>query len=470
MSEASLFPLPPELISLFAPHLNQHSLAQCVRVCHDWRSIFEPFLWRNVDLTTVDDSSNNSVIASAFTRNRHYIRRLAVEDPKLVRFLALYQPPMRNLQSQDLNLIERAPSSISSLSAPGTTTSFGEAIAQTLGKAPMPTTLLTGYPNLESFSIGLKRWFNHIDRANAFHEIMATCSVRSLKSLTFHYIVHDGTPCRQRFPSEPINDHLLEFRQAVDRQQYLLPFIALRRLVIQSFEHHIIPTKLAFLAQCPNLERIEIDKPDFMMDDFVSALLEASLLSWKVLTLPYMFEFGLSSHESLQQKVHAFDAYKDHVEGVHDRTWAAGPRMEYLQMQIVGVPRPDVVCRDNGTPLSSWMFDDMDGRHRYDVQRWIYKQLGRMTGLTYLLLGMIDIDRENLDIFGIHDSFPFKSASLTEIEDELKQIGESCRLINYQCLEFSLESGLEFLGGLKELEVLDVKATAHRIGVAEWSG
>ena len=36
-----------------------------------------------------------------------------------------------------------------------------------------------------------------------------------------------------------------------------------------------------------------------------------------------------------------------------------------------------------------------------------------------------------------------------------------------ECLEFSLESGLEELAGLKELEVLDVNPLAHRIGVPE---
>ena len=37
----------------------------------------------------------------------------------------------------------------------------------------------------------------------------------------------------------------------------------------------------------------------------------------------------------------------------------------------------------------------------------------------------------------------------------------------YRPLEFSLESGLEMLEGLKEPRVLDVKSTAHRIRLAE---
>lgn len=68
------------------------------------------------------------------------------------------------------------------------------------------------------------------------------------------------------------------------------------------------------------------------------------------------------------------------------------------------------------------------------------------------------------------------------MEDELSELSAvrlAYKMVNYQCLEFSsesglgllsgltLESGLALLSGLKELRVLDVRKTAHNIGVEE---
>lgn len=51
-------------------------------------------------------------------------------------------------------------------------------------------------------------------------------------------------------------------------------------------------------------------------------------------------------------EIHAYDALMDQYDFDElDFTWALGSRMESLLMQIVGVPRPDVVCRGDGRPF-----------------------------------------------------------------------------------------------------------------------
>lgn len=58
------------------------------------------------------------------------------------------------------------------------------------------------------------------------------------------------------------------------------------------------------------------------------------------------------------------------------------------------------------------------------------------------------------------------SPGMSEVELEEALLGDYFTF-HYRCLEFSLASGLELLGGMEELRVLDVRSTAHRIKIAE---
>ncbi|KAF9281756.1 hypothetical protein BGZ88_011410 [Linnemannia elongata] len=272
-------------------------------------------------------------------------------------------------------------------------------------------------------------------------------------------------------------------------------------------------------AFCPNLVELVWTDNDYE-DEYIAVVLGSSRLGWRVLTAPWHVGFGplsceavMRSAETLEElkmsawgssssevrwrfyldmlcsarnlriltgldgqtrsmnestiEVHAEKAFKQHIESGGGRTWVLGSLMKHLGMQVIGVPRPDVVCRDNGTPLRSWMVDELDDSRRYEVQRWIYEQLGRMTGLEELVLGVVDICLEDVGDYMPEEDVNDEGISLTKLEDDMEEDGWLNRLINYQSLEFSLESGLELLSGLKVLELLDVKSTAHRIGVEE---
>lgn len=126
--------------------------------------------------------------------------------------------------------------------------------------------------------------------------------------------------------------------------------------------------------------------------------------------------------------------------------------LESFSANIVGVPRPDVTLQHNGQPTSGALHSGtMADSHA--IQRRILAQIGMLTGLQELHLGINEFSEDETDRFG-YDSV----TNMTLFVDDQFQL---------TCLELSLASGLDQLSGLKRLEVLDVTRMAHRIGVAE---
>ncbi|KAF9125149.1 hypothetical protein BGW39_007618 [Mortierella sp. 14UC] len=261
-------------------------------------------------------------------------------------------------------------------------------------------------------------------------------------------------------------------------------------------------------TSCPKVTCLEWTNPHYDVEDNIVQLIQSTLLGWKELRLPDMPEFGpdgfhaLMTHrntlevlkvESAERLDHnaavdllcaaqklrrlegpadgqrtkftqeltvfAYDTYLDHVQGMADRRWVLGPSMEFLQLRIEGVPRPDVLYRQSGGELA-FLLPALDPALRFVVQGWIYLQLNRMVNLQELILGETDFSQRRLDHLNV-------DASLDSIALEEALLDHEVRAFNYQSMEFSLESGLMLLGGLKELRVLDVRRTAHRIGIAE---
>ncbi|KAF9140745.1 hypothetical protein BG015_001526 [Linnemannia schmuckeri] len=129
-------------------------------------------------------------------------------------------------------------------------------------------------------------------------------------------------------------------------------------------------------------------------------------------------------------------------------------------MRIENVPRPNVLCRRNGSSLDNQLVGGlpMDMTKRYDVHRFIYTRLSRMTGLKELNLGVPDT------VSARHSWHVIEAGELGRFDDPGHNF---VREFNYRSLELSLDSGLDLLANMKELTVLDVRWTAHRIGVEE---
>ncbi|KAG0341623.1 hypothetical protein BG004_005972 [Podila humilis] len=150
--------------------------------------------------------------------------------------------------------------------------------------------------------------------------------------------------------------------------------------------------------------------------------------------------------------------------------WACERTLQVLKVEISRVPRPDLqqqqllryelprIQRPPLLPLE--LRDAIMGtvEESHAIQRRIYEQLGRLEKLQVLVLGheVMNPDRSLMEEYQEED------------EEEEEVIS---RLIDqdfqWLSLEMSLESGLDLMGGLKELRVLNVSRMAHRIGVAE---
>ncbi|KAF9959353.1 hypothetical protein BGZ72_009815 [Mortierella alpina] len=121
--------------------------------------------------------------------------------------------------------------------------------------------------------------------------------------------------------------------------------------------------------------------------------------------------------------------------------------LETLKVVINHIPRPDVRQKTNGKPLTGWLHQ---GRMRksYKLQQRVYRQLGAMTKLKNLILGT----RINEDVW-----------EQEQYEDERETEGKYYDHENFQqgrqydCLSFTLESGLGLLCGLRELETIDLR-------------
>ncbi|KAF9094610.1 hypothetical protein BGX23_001864 [Mortierella sp. AD031] len=125
--------------------------------------------------------------------------------------------------------------------------------------------------------------------------------------------------------------------------------------------------------------------------------------------------------------------------------------LENLKLVITGIARPDLKVDQYGKALTGPLHDGTI--HGYDMQRIVYSQLGKLTRLQELWLGH---DKPDLD--------DEENYHPTEVDGQWKYIDPDEQ---FECLEFSLRSGLDLLAGLKELRVLNVDRMNTRVGLSE---
>jgi len=125
--------------------------------------------------------------------------------------------------------------------------------------------------------------------------------------------------------------------------------------------------------------------------------------------------------------------------------WPCEHILTDLRIKISGIPRPDVTRRP-GPKHQPALAESYPGEGRM-IQRQVYERLSRFVNLEVLCLG---------------------SASCFYEEPSQPRL----RYLDYQheCLEMSLESGLDQLGGLKRLRILNISLMAHKVSrqEAQW--
>lgn len=135
-----------------------------------------------------------------------------------------------------------------------------------------------------------------------------------------------------------------------------------------------------------------------------------------------------------------------------------------LHLEIRNIPRPDITVDGSGDALELYgEVESVTKEESHEIQRKVYNQLGALSCLEELYLGHRQHAQRYSDI--LQETMGSDYDSEEEDEDEEDTVGTD--KFQMDCLEFSLESGLHLLAGLKELRILDVTFTCHRIGIPE---
>ncbi|KAG0195999.1 hypothetical protein BGX28_000257, partial [Mortierella sp. GBA30] len=159
----------------------------------------------------------------------------------------------------------------------------------------------------------------------------------------------------------------------------------------------------------------------------------------------------VTSHDDLPWRFRGFIPFivaKDFID--EDRhlgtlnAWACEPSVRVLKTKIVGIPRSDVAYSQRRHHTSHVEASACEGKR---LQHRVYGRLSRFTNLEELCLG--------------HNALT--SDHTTHSSDGEEEHSD----FQYECLEMTLESGLDQLKKLKNLKVLDVQWMEQGIGVKE---
>ncbi|KAK3805828.1 MAG: hypothetical protein J3Q66DRAFT_359799 [Benniella sp.] len=154
----------------------------------------------------------------------------------------------------------------------------------------------------------------------------------------------------------------------------------------------------------------------------------------------------LAETEEDYLKINAIDA----IDWIHQDSlsgsltpWPCEYTLTDLRISICGIPRPDITHDRKGRKCHPVVEESYPGEGRM-IHRRVYERLARFVNLEVLWLG---------------------SNSYYSKEPDMR----SRKVMNhqYECLEMSLESGLDRLEGLKRLQVLNISLMATKIGQKE---
>jgi hypothetical protein len=227
------------------------------------------------------------------------------------------------------------------------------------------------------------------------------------------------------------------------------------------------------LAYMHNLEKIAIgvfrsaDPEDAMEDDVVAVLLSGSRHGWKSVSVRFTATLGRESMKALAMHYSTLEAL--HVDGNKDLpTW-------YLVQVLRSCPhlrKLEYTCLSDGSSsVSAEAFIDLDPDTGL-LKPWLCE--GSLKVLTVKIACIPRPDLENIN--AVIEAYPGQGRVIqSQVNDRLGRLTnlEKLKLYEgfggnrYDCLEMSLESGLDKLSGLKSLKELYVRRLETKIGIKE---
>ncbi|KAF9088263.1 hypothetical protein BGX29_000378 [Mortierella sp. GBA35] len=224
---------------------------------------------------------------------------------------------------------------------------------------------------------------------------------------------------------------------------------------VDSSTHEFGPlSTAALLKHCSTLENLRLEGC-------------GNLPSWAIqqlfCTAPRLRRFDAISKERYHNSNVQLDACDMLTSHSSSSDWVC-LSLESLKLQITGVPRPDLVKRTNGQPLTGPLHiiglattAEMAQR----VQRHIYTQLGRLTRLKVLVLGH-EVEHD-AGVYREEEGRPANPHPFGQPNEKKPKYQSGYQ---YGCLDMTLGSGLSEMRGLRELRWVETGAMAvGRAGV-----
>ncbi|KAF9297038.1 hypothetical protein BGZ88_011260 [Linnemannia elongata] len=127
--------------------------------------------------------------------------------------------------------------------------------------------------------------------------------------------------------------------------------------------------------------------------------------------------------------------------------------LESFKCRIGGVPRPDILTRTNGRPLTDPLHTVSTSAESLQIQQQIYTQLSRLTDLRELVLGHHEVNMNYVMFLDEMDT----EGEYYDFDNPAQDIQGGYQ---YECLDMRLQSGMKRLKALKALRRIEVEAMA----------
>ncbi|KAF9563392.1 hypothetical protein EC968_004870 [Mortierella alpina] len=503
--------LPPELHMLVVQHLDYKAIVACSLVNRSYYQRFYPSVWETVTIKTSLQlgAFRNAVDSGALSRHGHFINTLKTEKYGVIEMLvANGAATCTNLSLLDVTFKRFRKNSADRLDF--------------IRVLPL-IYLLEKNPGLKSVTLQGSLVQRHILLSQALSVLPVSVE---------HLRLDGNTGWPQDDEDDGVisvheQDHGSTVRATDDGLKGKLPTLGLRKFelvgpiqgeicVVETLrrspllEHFLFDDAMFYLYMggeedlssvlrdyCPALTSLYMD-PGFVDDGLLSQLVdEASTQGWK--HLAFSGEgFGPLTEAAIMKHVGSLESIDLNIglgfpSSAIQRLLCSAPNLksfrggrpsfvyadvqldamdmiqspwvcyslEKLQLCISGIPRPDLTVRTNGRPLTGPLHEGVSMEASYRIQRQVYAQLGKLVNLKELVLS---VSLEEARMRHPDELFEYEC----ETEDMYLDNNFPQAERQYDCLSFTLESGLDILRDLKELRTIKLDGMAVGIeGVEE---
>ncbi|KAF9358903.1 hypothetical protein BGX26_000688, partial [Mortierella sp. AD094] len=466
----------PEIVSAISQHLNRNDLRNCVRVHSLWFDRFTPHLWRTIQCTLIPDLDPEPHVPEeeeeqAFIKNNRYIRTLRTNNHPLAKTALEHCTHLRHIH---IPFYRRTPFTSARF--------VRESIAPAMKKNPkletlvyklfpLPPMLYGGALPLFKLMLEPLRSLTHlyitfetgIDQEAFMYLVRFAKQLHRFK-LGVGCVVDGGNPLtRSDVEVEPEQTQLrqLEINGSMRGREleFLIPLIKaspnLEKLALfYSFRRMAAPVAQTIRQNCPRLCHLILDGSfKYFPDDEIANLIDSCRTrGLQTFELPEPNGFhelplqALCGHSATLESVH-IPNHRGGISEVVQRLLTQCPNLRVLdtsskwydsqqlgQTPVRGLLEEPWVCTklEVFRVVLGGVFGKGHGTANivhYDYHQGLYTQLSRLTRLEELNVGYSHW------VGAVYESAP----------------------------QFSLESGLEMLEGLKQLKILDVSYTRNEI-------